>query len=761
MNLKENYIREGLLSLKSVGRLRTLNHSLRALLSTLILISLSISMSIPDLIPLVCGGNAPAQGGPAPQPMEPHKMARLSITFDDAWNDTYYYALPILAERGIRASLMVPTGFIGEPGRMTWPQIQELARDHKWEIGSHSVTHRDLTLLNADELRNEIVGSKRELEEHGISVKSFALPVGAYNDVVIRNIALHYEFNRVAWRGYNTLPYNDYEIKAITVMATDSVSTVKGWIDHAIANGLWLVLVFHQLVKGEASQYAYNVKDFEEIIDYASKRIITLPICEVPDSVMKENELPNPSFSATLGDWVVNWTRSDPDRIVIDSNYHGAQPEPLKSIKVIGSAEGSNSVASSLVPVAPSKLYCIRAYWNIPSFSSGGANLWIDEFDASRRWIGGKWMGGQWTTCATMKGWTYAPSPNASFVRLSFFSDPGSDLTWYIDRAELREISFVNVANLEVKSYPSSYHWPDRLPGPDLGARIRVRYWSAEGVHKEEILTTPFALNVALGSTAILAVEEPQPEGHSWGSWDVYGLGQRDEPVRSVIMDGDHIAIAYFALGQSLAVRAYPLGFHWPDAAPSEDLRASILVEYMDPIGNKVRGVLRTPFIIRCMRGSVANLTVVHPMPKGYCWNPESVWDDYLESYGKLGERSLRLHMTRNRDAIAYFAPIRFELNVLPITIYDAGMWGFQVTAPIRLKANCEITNAAIEVSVSPRGAAHISKPNEVSLKPYEERVERVIIRLNWLARRGIYEVTIKIIHAQIVSEAKFSFIKP
>ena len=736
-----------------------INHPMKALSLILLLAQLSGSMAIQDGH-LAYGDAIPAQGL-APQSMESHKLARLSITFDDARNDTYYYALPILAERGIRASLMVPTGYVGGLGRMTWSQIQELERDRKWEIGSHSVTHRDLTMLSADELRDEIANSKRALEEHGLTVRTFAPPGGVYNDAVIRNVALHYEFNRIAWRGYNQLPYNDFEIKGFTVMANDSVSAVKGWIDHAVANGLWLILVFHQIVRGEASQYGYNVRDFEEIIDYASKRILALPLCEVPGSVMGGNELPNPSFSAVMGDWVENWTRSDPARVVVDRNRNGAQPEPSNSIKIMGSAGQSNSLASSLVPVAPSKLYCVKAYWNIPSFASGGANLWMDEFDGSRRWIGGRWMGGQWGTCATMKGWIYIPSPNASFARLLFFSDQGSDLTWYIDGVELREAPSTNGASLWVKSYPSAYHWPDRLPGPDLGARIRVRYWSAEGAYREGVLTAPFGLNVALGSTAILAVEEPQPEGYSWDSWDVYGLGYREEPVRRVLMDEDHTAIAYFAFGQSLTVRAYPLGSHWPDGVPAEGLRAPVLVDYVDPMGNRTREVLNTPFMVRCMRDTVATVTIAEPPPNGYCWNPESIWDDYLESYGRPGERSLELRMSRNRNAIAYFAPIRLELTVGAITIYDRGIWGLQVVAPIKLRSNCDLPGVGIEVSMSPHGAIYVAKPSAISLRPYEEMVESITIYMSGLAPRGTWEVTVKALYGLMVEEEKFTFMRP
>ena len=57
---------------------------------------------------------------------------------------------------------------------------------HGWCIGSHGISHRSLTSIGLDEVKEEIFGSKRTLEELlGVPVYHFSYPFGHYDGEVI------------------------------------------------------------------------------------------------------------------------------------------------------------------------------------------------------------------------------------------------------------------------------------------------------------------------------------------------------------------------------------------------------------------------------------------------------------------------------------------------------------------------------------------------------------------------------------------------
>lgn len=110
------------------------------------------------------------------------------LTFDDAFENFYTQAWPILRERGFPATLFVVTDWIGRPGYMSWDQIKAVDRSGV-VIGSHSVTHPWLPALDEETLRREVVESKRVLEEGlGHPVEMFCYPGGARDERVKRAV---------------------------------------------------------------------------------------------------------------------------------------------------------------------------------------------------------------------------------------------------------------------------------------------------------------------------------------------------------------------------------------------------------------------------------------------------------------------------------------------------------------------------------------------------------------------------------------------
>ena len=108
------------------------------------------------------------------------------LTFDDGSETTYTTALPIMQRYGFTGVAYIVNNYLGVTHYMNADQIRALYAAG-WEIGSHGLSHRDLT-TRPDRQEDEIIESRRRLEALlGVPVLSFAYPFGAYN-----SDSLHY-----------------------------------------------------------------------------------------------------------------------------------------------------------------------------------------------------------------------------------------------------------------------------------------------------------------------------------------------------------------------------------------------------------------------------------------------------------------------------------------------------------------------------------------------------------------------------------------
>ncbi len=117
-----------------------------------------------------------------------HKHRLASITFDDGWLDNWEFAVPVLAELKLPATIFVVSSEMADVSadrRMSGVQLRQLA-DYGVAVGAHSRTHPRLTSLNASDLQAEVQGSRRELQDvTGTDVPFFAYPGGRFNRAVV------------------------------------------------------------------------------------------------------------------------------------------------------------------------------------------------------------------------------------------------------------------------------------------------------------------------------------------------------------------------------------------------------------------------------------------------------------------------------------------------------------------------------------------------------------------------------------------------
>ena len=176
-------------------------------------------------------------------------MTRIGLTFDDGYAEHYFLAKLMKGLR-VRATFFVITrlnSFEGSPlVTKRAGALREMA-EMGHEIGAHTLTHPNLTLLETSEAENEIVGSKRDLEEAlGARVRGFAYPYGLYNPAVKNIVKKHFDYARTAARQTGGTA-DAYEIG---VLPFDTLGTFSVLSRTVSPRGGDVVVMLHKLDAG-------------------------------------------------------------------------------------------------------------------------------------------------------------------------------------------------------------------------------------------------------------------------------------------------------------------------------------------------------------------------------------------------------------------------------------------------------------------------------------------------------------------------------
>ena len=121
----------------------------------------------------------------------PFPPKSIAITFDDGFKNVYDTAYPILKELRFKANVFLVTGYCGknnqwqgQPAKipvleiMGWDEVIEMA-NNGIDFGAHTVNHPNLLELSLEQAEDEIVNSKKVLEERlEKNILFFAYPYG-------------------------------------------------------------------------------------------------------------------------------------------------------------------------------------------------------------------------------------------------------------------------------------------------------------------------------------------------------------------------------------------------------------------------------------------------------------------------------------------------------------------------------------------------------------------------------------------------------
>ena len=136
-----------------------------------------------------------------------NNIKKFIITFDDAYENIFINAFPILKKLGFNAICFIIANKIGDYNDwdkykkkfkkmklMNFDQINEWVKNG-FNIGSHTMDHVDLTKLNKDDKISQIANSKKLLSSmFNTPINTFAFPFGSYDGETQDIVKKYYEY---------------------------------------------------------------------------------------------------------------------------------------------------------------------------------------------------------------------------------------------------------------------------------------------------------------------------------------------------------------------------------------------------------------------------------------------------------------------------------------------------------------------------------------------------------------------------------------
>lgn len=106
------------------------------------------------------------------------------LSFDDGYRSQYAKARPTLQSVGWPGVLNLQLDLPPSQGGLTQTQVRGMIAAG-WEVDAHTITHPDLTTVDATQLQREVAGSRKIIQQrYGVPVNWFCYPAGRYDETV-------------------------------------------------------------------------------------------------------------------------------------------------------------------------------------------------------------------------------------------------------------------------------------------------------------------------------------------------------------------------------------------------------------------------------------------------------------------------------------------------------------------------------------------------------------------------------------------------
>lgn len=166
----------------------------------------------------------------------------MAITFDDGFVDFREHAHPVLERLGFPSTLFVPTrkaggkedwygGHDAKRPLLDWPDLQILD-NALVDVAPHGRHHVALTSIDESQLREEIAGSKQDLEAQLNKTSThFAPPYGQVNASALAEIDRHYELSVGVEHGVATRDSNIHDLPRLEMFYYQDLKRWQDFLD--------------------------------------------------------------------------------------------------------------------------------------------------------------------------------------------------------------------------------------------------------------------------------------------------------------------------------------------------------------------------------------------------------------------------------------------------------------------------------------------------------------------------------------------------
>lgn len=216
-----------------------------------------------------------------------------TLTFidDDGALDSLKNWESICDELGISITSALVTNTVGKGAHASWDDIEKL-QDKGFEFVSHTHNHINLTKSSNTKIVNEFTRSINALKKHGCETKYLVYPYNAINKELMPLVNTYFEAGVGLGSGKtdNSIPIYTYHIRRYSINDTNisvekefngeivsvhsfkSLETLKDYIDDAVINGGWVIIMTH-LRNDESFYFDKDIRtNIVELCKYAMQK---------------------------------------------------------------------------------------------------------------------------------------------------------------------------------------------------------------------------------------------------------------------------------------------------------------------------------------------------------------------------------------------------------------------------------------------------------------------------------------------------------